>query len=63
MDVNCTVEYHYSAVLVKFEDGKSLLIQVDTDQEAFAQDCGTEIDCITEIESCPVEYYDIAEDE
>jgi L-asparaginase II len=61
--VNCTVEYHFSAVLVRFEDGKSLLIQVDTDQEAFAHSCGTELSCITEIESCPSDYYDIAEEE
>ena len=61
--VNCTVEYHYSAVLVEFDDGKTLLIQEQADQEEFAQNCGTEVSCITEIESCPEEYYDIAEHE
>ena len=59
--VNCTVEYHYSAVLVMFEDGKTLLVQEQSDQEEFAQNCGTEVSCITEIEECTPEYYDIAE--
>lgn len=36
----CTVEHHHSAILVKFEDGKSYLIQVDYDQTQFAVDCG-----------------------
>ena len=59
--VKCTVEYHYSAVLVTFEDGKTLLIQADYDQEEFAHNCGTEPSCITEIEECPEEYYNVAE--
>jgi len=66
--IKCTVEYHYSALLVKFEDGKSLLIQVDYDQHQFVQDCG--ISCsfdssewmIETIEECPEEYYDVADD-
>lgn len=59
--VNCTVTYHYSAVLVEFEDGKTLLLQSQDDQEAFAQDCGFEVGYIDEIEECPEEYYDVAE--
>ena len=38
--VKCKVSYHYSALLIEFEDGKSLLLQPDTDQSAFAVDCG-----------------------
>jgi len=59
--VKCTVEHHFSAVIVRFTDGKSLLIQGGDDQEAFAQDCGTELSCITDIERCAAEYYDFAE--
>lgn len=61
MYVKCTVEYHHTAYLVKFEDGKSLLLQVDIDQEAFAQDCGYEWSEIEDIIECPEEYYDVAE--
>lgn len=61
MNIPCTVEYHYSAVLVKFRDGKSLLLQSDIDQEEFAQNCGYEVGVIDEIEECPEEYYDVAE--
>ena len=61
--VNCTVEYHHSAVLVEFDDGKTLLLQSQDDQEEFAQNCGYEVDCIDEIEECPEEYYDVAEHE
>ena len=38
--VPCTVETHYGAWLVKFEDGSSLLLQTDYDQAAFAVNCG-----------------------
>jgi hypothetical protein len=59
--VNCTAEHHFSAILVRFEDGKTLLIQGDTDQEAFLNDCGvTDID---DVERCSSEYYDYAEHE
>ena len=66
--IKCEVEYHYSALLVKFEDGKSLLIQADYDQYQFVQDCGVR-NCsmdsstwsIENIEECMEEYYDIAE--
>lgn len=57
--IKCTAEHHYSAILVKFDDGKSLLIQGDIDQEAFLNDCGvTDVD---DVECCSSEYYDFAE--
>lgn len=59
--IQCTVEHHHSAVLVTFEDGKTLLLQAQADQEEFAQNCGTEVSCIDEIEECSEEYYDLAE--
>jgi hypothetical protein len=61
MYMPCTVEYHFSAVIVRFKDGKSLLLQSDIDQEEFAQNCGEEVSNIDEIEECPAEYYDVAE--
>ena len=57
--IKCTVEDHYTALLVSFEDGKTLLIQPDLDQYAFIQDCG--VDDWQDIEECPDEYYDMAE--
>jgi len=38
--VRCTVEGHYSAWLVTFDNGASLLLQSDYDQAAFAVGCG-----------------------
>jgi hypothetical protein len=38
--VPCSVETHYGAWLVEFEDGASLLLQSDYDQAAFAVSCG-----------------------
>jgi hypothetical protein len=38
--VNCTVESHYGTYIVTFEDGKTLLLQSDYDQAAFAVACG-----------------------
>jgi hypothetical protein len=40
---NCSVEWHHSAVLVTFEDGKTLLLQSDWDYIAFAYACGAPI--------------------
>ena len=57
--IKCTAKYHYCAILVTFDDGKTLLIQPDYDQEAFLSDCGvTDVD---DVECCPSEYYDFAE--
>ena len=38
--VACTVETHYGAWLVRFDDGATLLLQSDFDQAAFAVHCG-----------------------
>jgi len=38
--VPCTVEGHYSAWLVTFDNGATLLLQSDYDQAAFAVACG-----------------------
>lgn len=38
--IPCTVESHYSAWLVTFDDGAALLLQTDYDQAAFAVACG-----------------------
>jgi hypothetical protein len=38
--VPCSVETHYGAWLVSFEDGSSLLLQADYDQAAFAVNTG-----------------------
>ena len=38
--VSCSVETHYGAWLVSFDDGSSLLLQSDYDQAAFAVNCG-----------------------
>jgi hypothetical protein len=38
--VPCTVESHYCAWLVTFDDRSSLLLQSDYDQAAFAVNCG-----------------------
>ena len=38
--VACSVESHYSAWLVTFDDGSTLLLQSDFDQAAFAVHCG-----------------------
>ena len=61
--IKCTVKNHYTALLVTFEDKKTLLIQPDYEQLSFAIDCGF-IDKgadFTDIEECPDEYYDMAE--
>ena len=36
--IKCTAEDHYTALLVSFEDGKTLLIQPDFAQQAFIKD-------------------------
>jgi hypothetical protein len=38
--VPCSVETHYGAWLVTFDDGASVLLQSDYDQAAFAVSCG-----------------------
>jgi hypothetical protein len=38
--VPCTVESHFCAWLVTFDDGSTLLLQTDFDQAAFAVNCG-----------------------
>lgn len=38
--ISCEVEYHHTAYIVRFEDGKSLLLQSDWDQASFAVSCG-----------------------
>ncbi len=38
--IKCTVIAHHGAYIVKFEDGKSILLQSDYDQAQFAADCG-----------------------
>ena len=38
--VHCSVETHYSAWLVTFDNGETLLLQTDWDQAAFAVNCG-----------------------
>lgn len=38
--VSCTVETHFTAWLVTFDGGESLLLQSDFDQAAFAVNCG-----------------------
>ncbi|HXJ62000.1 MAG TPA: hypothetical protein VNU68_35630 [Verrucomicrobiae bacterium] len=38
--VSCSVQSHYSAWLVTFEDNSTLLLQSDYDQAAFAVHCG-----------------------
>ncbi len=38
--VSCTVETHFCAWLVTFDDGATLLLQSDYDQAAFAVACG-----------------------
>ena len=38
--IPCKVEYHHTAIIVRFNDGKSLLIQNENDQCAFAVDSG-----------------------
>lgn len=57
--VKCSVELHYSAYLVSFDDGKTLLIQGDSDQQSFLESCGVED--YQDVEECPEEYYDMAE--
>ena len=67
----CKVENHYSAMLVTFEDGTDLLLQGDSEQHGFAQDCGlmpldSQIEDmanydLTDIEECPEVYYDLGE--
>lgn len=70
--IPCTVKEHYTALLVEFEDGKSLLIQSDYEQADFAYACGLFTDMeewldnfgnydFTDITECPEEYYDLAE--
>jgi len=39
--VSCSVETHYGAWLVRFDNGTSLLLQSDFDQAAFAVHCGS----------------------
>ena len=67
----CLVEQYGPCLLVTFNDGKTLLLQSDTDQAAFAFSCGLIpdgsplsqewIDCDpTNITSCPDDYYSIA---
>ena len=72
--VPCTVEWHHSALLVWFDDGRSLLLQQDVEQAEFCYSCGLfELeenenhairsrgwqDCDpTQIENCPVAYYE-----
>lgn len=50
--VRCSVEYHCDAWLVEFEGGRSLLLQSDYDQAAFAVACGA-IDAPAEWDGCP----------
>lgn len=72
--IPCTVKEHHTALLVEFDDGKSLLIQSDYEQADFAFSCGLfkndsmenwldnfgQYD-LTDITECPEEYYDLAE--
>jgi hypothetical protein len=50
--VNCTIEHHYSSIIVHFDDGKSTLIQSDYDQAAFAVNCGL-IQAPQDWDGCP----------
>ena len=71
--IPCTVKEHHTAILIEFEDGKTLLIQNDYEQSDFAYACGlfdknmgNWLDCFgqydfTYITECPEEYYDLAE--
>ena len=38
--IPCAVEEHFGAWLVTFDDGRTLLLQSDWDQAAFAVNCG-----------------------
>lgn len=57
--IKCTVKDHYTALLVEFEEGKSLLIQDDMEQSDFVTDCGK--NDWQDIESCPEVYHGLAE--
>ncbi len=57
--VKCEAEHHYSAILVTFDDGVTLLIQPDYDQEAFLADCN--VKDVDDVEYCPDEYYELGE--
>ena len=50
--VPCSVEDHYSAWLVEFDGGRSLLLQSDYDQAAFAVACGA-IEAPSDWDGCP----------
>lgn len=50
--VACTVETHFTAWLVTFDNGASLLLQTDWDQAAFAVACGA-IDAPPDWDGCP----------
>lgn len=57
---SCTVEWHYGALLVTFDDGSDLLLQTDSDIRAFCKSCGEDVDTAEDITSCPDEYHGLA---
>jgi hypothetical protein len=61
--VPCTVNWHYTALLVTFENGNNLLLQVDTDQNSFIEACGRRYNRHNAgmIQYCPDDYYALAE--
>ena len=50
--VPCSVEEHFSAWLVTFDDASTILLQSDYDQAAFAVNCGA-IDAPEDWSGCP----------
>ncbi|GAI79550.1 unnamed protein product, partial [marine sediment metagenome] len=51
--IKCDVTYHHTAIIVRFDDGKSLLLQSDNDQASFAVQCGL-IKADRDWDGCPI---------